>query len=290
MRPECGAVPDCPVHPHARGDNCRVIGWRHSWHGSPPRAWGQYQTGMAKVACHRFTPTRVGTMAVSVPSAARGTVHPHARGDNRPDPLAAVAMLGSPPRAWGQFCELSRGYGQRRFTPTRVGTIRDWAAGYSWMPVHPHARGDNAFSNSLCADSFGSPPRAWGQSGSHASPLHGNRFTPTRVGTISTSLGKTFPLWVHPHARGDNFSGHHSGATILGSPPRAWGQLPINHLTGRRDRFTPTRVGTIRLPPREPRPSPVHPHARGDNLPLIRQPKPVIGSPPRAWGQWLRPC
>ncbi len=30
------------------------------------------------------------------------------------------------------------------------------------------------------------------------------RFTPTRVGTITTSSGWTSPPSVHPHARGDN--------------------------------------------------------------------------------------
>jgi len=54
-------------------------------------------------------------------------------------------------------------------------------------------------------------------------------------------------------------------SVILGSPPRAWGQLVHRKASRRRRRFTPTGVGTTSVPPL-----------------LSRF---ITGSPPRALGQ-----
>src|SRR5437773_1213722 len=93
------------------------------------------------------------------------SVHPHARGDD----LIFLLVLGL----------------DVRFTPTRVGTIRHF-----WPLPNPPT---------------GSPPHAWGRSGSRRPGCHGAP--------------------VHPHTRGDD---HHP-------QPRS----------GLKYRFTPTRVGTI---------------------------------------------
>ncbi len=70
-----------------------------------------------------------------------------------------------------------------------------------------------------------------------------------------------------------------------GSPPRAWGQRALQHVSGRSPRFTPTGVGTTEsLTYSFPSPS-VHPHGRGDNAASVSQPGALTGSPPRAWGQ-----
>src|SRR5208337_855042 len=49
---------------------------------------------------------------------------------------------------------------------------------------------------------------------------------------------------VHPHARGDNRMRLRLVFPIVGSPPRAWGQLERDGALGAQARFTPTRVGT----------------------------------------------
>ena len=173
-----------PVHPHARGDNSRMARAQDATSGSPPRAWGQCLLAALWTALHRFTPTRVGTMPPMRIARIRTAVHPHARGDNS----AAVAMreiiVGSPPRAWGQWISASQPRGGHRFTPTRVGTIRRSASARSSTTVHPHARGDNGRYDFRREVALGSPPRAWGQS----RPAHRRpallRFTPTRVGTM----------------------------------------------------------------------------------------------------------
>ena len=133
----------------------------------------------------QFTPTRVGTMAMTVSLSADSSVHPHARGDNQLSRNKGDSGHGSPPRAWGQ-CRCSN-------PPT------------AYRPVHPHARGDNRRSGWPSRSTNGSPPRAWGQC---AARHDRRRFRP-----------------VHPHARGDNFIHAGKARYVHGSPPRAWGQF-----------------------------------------------------------------
>ena len=54
-------------------------------------------------------------------------------------------------------------------------------------------------------------------------------------------------------------------------------------------RFTPTCVGTTQPTARGPDSSLVHPHVRGDNRWTTKCGSSTCGSPPRAWGQPLRP-
>ena len=192
------------VHPHARGDNVSAAVTHTVGSGSPPRAWGQRYHDDLNQEAYRFTPTRVGTTANERPSA------------------AALAVLT--PRAWGQLSHpVSIGAGAR-FTPsTRVGTTSASAIAATSTPVHPHARGDNAFLTQLINNS-GSPPRACGQRHQLAPYRHQYRFTPTCVGDqrpegeagirrfTPTRVGDeqrratppTCGMPVHPHARGDN--------------------------------------------------------------------------------------
>src|SRR5208337_881211 len=253
--------------------------------GSPPRAWGQHQVNRVPGASDRFTPTRVGTTAARHSNAPATTVHPHARGDNLVSPRAHPSPFGSPPRAWGQRLKGKWERRHRRFTPTRVGTTYAREVQDGRIPVHPHARGDNATCRAVVSARSGSPPRAWGQPRQPPLLLRPTRFTPTRVGTTRPPKSTMGRSSVHPHARGDNLrcpSGPRHGK---GSPPRAWGQRRLFRRQVGHGRFTPTRVGTTSLAsiilPR----SSVHPHARGDNEFEFFIALGLGGSPPRAWGQ-----
>ena len=112
------------------------------------------------------------------------TVHPHGRGDNVPLRTVTTSGHGSPPRAWGQWPILVLCRRVARFTPTGVGTMSDAHSRESSDTVHPHGRGDNLTGRYNRGRTYGSPPRAWGQS----QPLNvvgcNARFTPTGVGTI----------------------------------------------------------------------------------------------------------
>ena len=114
------------------------------------------------------------------------------------------------------------------------------------------------------------------------------RFTPTGVGTISCCPIQAPMTAVHPHGRGDNKRAALDVRSLVGSPPRAWGQLEEEKGAYVHRRFTPTGVGTISRDRRARRSRLVHPHGRGDNF-VVRTPALVgDGSPPRAWGQCVR--
>ena len=73
-----------------------------------------------------------------------------------------------------------------------------------------------------------------------------------------------------------------------GSPPRAWGQClqPAPQAPSRR--FTPTGVGTMMCSSYCTISASVHPHGRGDNYVPGSASGALYGSPPRAWGQFVR--
>src|SRR5947209_2271089 len=90
-------------------------------------------------------------------------VHPHARGDNGLADGGVVDFYGSPPRTWGQRQGSCGPGGERRFTPTHVGTTGAHGS-TPWVgTVHPHARGDNSGLTPRHVGVNGSPPRTWGQ-------------------------------------------------------------------------------------------------------------------------------
>ena len=154
--------------------------------------------------------------------------------------------------------------------------------------VHPHVRGDNAALLTSARISRGSPPRAGGQLCPSRLRHSAVRFTPTCVGTIISACHRPILSAVHPHVRGDNALSSPALIIAAGSPPRAWGQLTRPTPIELRIRFTPTCVGTIERHSSYGRCETVHPHVRGDNA--LSSPALIIaaGSPPRAWGQWVR--
>ena len=108
------------------------------------------------------------------------------------------------------------------------------------------------------------------------------------MGTIARVVGLGQNVAVHPHGRGDNDGWSAAWSPYDGSPPRAWGQSERRRTPGARARFTPTGVGTIPCCLHQIAIVAVHPHGRGDNPMACRCGSRRAGSPPRAWGQYLR--
>ena len=239
----------------------------------------------------RFTPMHVGTVPSLRAVARTPAVHPHARGDDRSFSFCSRHLFGSPPRAWGRCSRHRWCFARMRFTPTRVGTIRNshrcrsapcrftpTRVGTSpsasvilrsvrFTPTRVGTMLRSAASSRRCA---GSPPRAWGRSrrGS-AGEIAELRFTPTRVGTMrpsgTVSAARRFtPTRVGTTACAGigTMSPHRFTPTRVGTTrPSRRGQLA-------RQRFTPTRVGTTAAP--------------------LAEPAYAAGSPPRAWGRLPR--
>src|SRR5437762_1383494 len=70
------------------------------------------------------------------------------------------------------------------------------------LAVHPHTRGDHDPALSSRTSLVGSPPHAWGSYTSLAAESASDRFTPPRVGIISTMFRSRPCIPVHPPTRG----------------------------------------------------------------------------------------
>ncbi len=275
------------VHPHARGENVWGSPRTARIAGSPPRAWGKLLPRRLMQHDSRFTPTRVGKMNPQNQPIRRKPVHPHARGENRATTFSAISEPGSPPRAWGKSEQQVAHEPRHRFTPTRVGKMSWFISCALTLPVHPHARGENAMGVAGGLAAGGSPPRAWGKCLQRVLRDRLQRFTPTRVGKIQRVHPRHRAGPVHPHARGENSRARRQKIKCIGSPPRAWGKLHRQDCCESVYRFTPTRVGKILRVPAPLRAPAVHPHARGENPSGSCQPFRASGSPPRAWGKFV---
>ena len=180
-----------------------------------------------------------------------------------------VPDTGSPPRAWGRRPRGHPCADGNRFTPTCVGKTTPTVGYCTWMPVHPHVRGE---------DSVSSPA---------LSRL--SRFTPTCVGKTDRPANLPPMPSVHPHVRGEDLTESRSCSCRFGSPPRAWGRrrvagrgswlLPVHpHVRGEdRRKAACIAVDTV------------HPHVRGEDETNGSIGLPASGSPPRAWGRRQHP-
>ena len=185
MLQRASAPADATVHPHGRGDNRKDRLLLAAPRGSPPRAWGQWGLTFDPDPDDRFTPTGVGTIDLRCTTDHNASVHPHGRGDNRIIQWDEGIVIGSPPRAWGQFINERVDVLDTRFTPTGVGTMMLYPQRAVIVAVHPHGRGDNEYEDDPEKRRFGSPPRAWGQCAARGRSAAKTRFTPTGVGTIT---------------------------------------------------------------------------------------------------------
>ena len=172
---------------------------------------------------------------------------------------------GSPPRLWGKHRLLVFNERNSRFTPTPVGKTHPRRRSSRYIPVHPHACGENVRALHGVTPNSGSPPRLWGKHGRSAGRFQRIRFTPTPVGKTRDPSS--------PYTR------------KYGSPPRLWGKLAGARNDGESARFTPTPVGKTPPSLASKSASAVHPHACGENPELRRGNQAVIGSPPRLWGK-----
>ena len=73
--------------------------------------------------------------------------------------------------------------------------------------VHPHARGEHLVELTVNTADVGSSPRTWGTRADHHLLTEPLRFIPTHVGNTSHWSQYYDNNPVHPHARGEHFSG-----------------------------------------------------------------------------------
>ena len=150
---------------------------------------------------------------------------------------------------------------------------------------HPHARGENLSILRPAGLMFGPSPRAWGEPRPRQHRTQSRRTIPTRVGRTSPGTKSNSESADHPHARGENLSILRPAGLMFGPSPRAWGEpRPRQHRTQSR-RTIPTRVGRTSPGTKSNSESADHPHARGENLSILRPAGLMFGPSPRAWGE-----
>jgi len=130
----------------------------------------------------------------------------------------------------------------------------------------------------------GSSPRTWGNVNRSRGRSRRRRFIPTHVGKWPEARPERPARSVHPHARGEMYSGDVGHRSRDGSSPRTWGNglQPLHE--GLVVRFIPTHVGKCSRGHVPSARQPVHPHARGEMIFFIMASCLANGSSPRTWG------
>ena len=187
------------VHPHARGENSARSRRSIAAIGSPPRTWGKRHERRVCRHAGRFTPTHVGKTYPKADSGRTVGGSPPRTWGKRFCGLSGLGLSGSPPRTWGKRTGNHQRNRRPRFTPTHVGKTQRPRGSGRYPAVHPHARGENAFTATGCGGpGLGSPPRTWGKRRERSVQHQRDRFTPTHVGKTSLRSYRLPPLRFTP--------------------------------------------------------------------------------------------
>ena len=130
----------------------------------------------------------------------------------------------------------------------------------------------------------GPSPRTWGTREQPSQVAGRQRSIPTHVGnTTCNGSGEVFGS-VHPHARGEHGPPGFAVSLDFGPSPRTWGTHASHLATRPARRSIPTHVGNTPDRPYGPSLSTVHPHARGEHIPVVGAIYKIRGPSPRTWG------
>ena len=168
--------------PHVRGEDFLQPRRCAPKPETPPRAWGRVLRQAARVEVRRNTPTGVGKSRFVQKWQAARRKHPHGRGEELHYCYITVALLETPPRAWGRVnapCVQAMSNGN---TPTGVGKSVIAKHNGKNSQKHPHGRGEEGQQSAPRRKALETPPRAWGRVDSLFHRLLCGRNTPTGVG------------------------------------------------------------------------------------------------------------
>ena len=231
------------------------------------------------------TPTRVGKTVNFVNERKRYEKHPHACGEDDTYEPEKGEVLETPPRVWGRPDTQVFLLRRDRNTPTRVGKTSRDAGAASGRGKHPHACGEDEAIQDSVEPPGETPPRVWGRPGRRPFPQPPVGNTPTRVGKTSPGSLIRPMRWKHPHACGEDAAPVVVGTLTTETPPRVWGRLGHNQSSRMGGRNTPTRVGKTKRRSSALRPGRKHPHACGEDSPVIEMRRRRRETPPRVWGR-----
>ncbi len=189
---------------------------------------------------------------------------PHPRGDGPQFPYSVrINRVFSPP-AWGWSARTPLQLAALLVLPTRVGMVRRLFFVTPMIAGSPHPRGDGPKREPRGDNCAAFSPPAWGWSDGYAHFAAIENVLPTRVGMVRGWSATGSALYCSPHPRGD---GPKLNVTVSpGDPfsPPAWGWSAQSSRRNAVHWVLPTRVGMVRPPYSECRPSRCSPHPRGD--------------------------
>ena len=108
------------------------------------------------------------------------------------------------------------------------------------------------------------------------------------MGNTPVTIGAPLEWAVHPHTRGEHWSGNIIVKLHDGSSPHPWG-TPHGPVQGQlKARFIPTPVGNTLSSVLFPAGLSVHPHTRGEHEEHNYSPVRILGSSPHPWGTLMR--
>jgi len=169
-------------HPHARGENFRLVLFHPLLSGPSPRTWGEPPMVMSEWATARTIPTHVGRTVLPASTVGIPSDHPHARGENSPADSHDVPTIGPSPRTWGEPKSFNSVAGGNRTIPTHVGRTLHVPPFSNRSADHPHARGENRGPVAIESQGYGPSPRTWGELCRRAHEDAPGRTIPTHVG------------------------------------------------------------------------------------------------------------
>ncbi len=211
-------------HPHVRGEDAMNLLYQDEAAETPPRAWGRRRQAAAMPPFFGNTPTCVGKTPSSTRHRGSPRKHPHVRGEDPIIILFSVAMIETPPRAWGRLILFHLFYASIRNTPTCVGKTPLSSRIWRTTQKHPHVRGEDTFHEPLPPKLQETPPRAWGRPKFFFVLPSPSGNTPTCVGKTLKQLAFKGGRQKHPHVRGEDPRHGPSKPAQRETPPRAWGR------------------------------------------------------------------
>ena len=100
-----GAAPsEEEKHPHAGGEDFRLVTASLTRAETPPRGWGRLDEKGNLREGYRNTPTRVGKTGKRHGRKLSREKHPHAGGEDRRVRVINPRYQETPPRGWGRLC------------------------------------------------------------------------------------------------------------------------------------------------------------------------------------------
>ena len=145
--------------------------------------------------------------------------------------------------------------------------------------------GESRKSMRWSSQSLGSPPHVWGILDEPLKDEPVVRITPTCVGNTRSTQRLHSERRDHPHMCGESCLTTLRLSYGLGSPPHVWGKRPMDILSVRFLRITPTYVGKAVISYFNLSPHEDHPHMCGESSASRRRPSRALGSPPHVWGK-----